>query len=126
MHAVAQVARAAVQACHQAPQPSFAHDGHRDGGHGPHFAQHLQLRVGPGGQRGAGEVERAQRPELLVRQQPGRWRVHIPHRLQALPQAANAMAFSAGFSPHPRISWVGASPTGVSRSWFMTATITCV
>jgi radical SAM-linked protein len=29
-------------------------------------------------------------------------------------RAAVPVAFSAGFSPHPRISWVGAAPTGAS------------
>lgn len=33
---------------------------------------------------------------------------------RALRRAAVPMAFSAGFSPHPKISWVGAAPTGVA------------
>ena len=33
---------------------------------------------------------------------------------RALRRAQVPMAFSAGFSPHPKISWVGASPTGVA------------
>jgi radical SAM-linked protein len=33
---------------------------------------------------------------------------------RALRRARVPMAFSAGFSPHPRISWVGAAPTGVA------------
>ncbi|GAB2457592.1 TIGR03936 family radical SAM-associated protein [Jatrophihabitans fulvus] len=33
---------------------------------------------------------------------------------RALRRAQVPMAYSAGFSPHPRISWVGASPTGVA------------
>lgn len=33
---------------------------------------------------------------------------------RALRRAGVPMAFSAGFSPHPKISWVGAAPTGVA------------
>ena len=33
---------------------------------------------------------------------------------RALRRAAVPMAYSAGFSPHPKISWVGAAPTGVA------------
>ena len=33
---------------------------------------------------------------------------------RALRRAAIPMAYSAGFSPHPKISWVGAAPTGVA------------
>jgi radical SAM-linked protein len=33
---------------------------------------------------------------------------------RALRRARVPMAYSAGFSPHPKISWVGAAPTGVS------------
>ena len=33
---------------------------------------------------------------------------------RALRRAQVPMAFSAGFSPHPKISWVGAAPTGVA------------
>ncbi len=33
---------------------------------------------------------------------------------RALRRARVPMAYSAGFSPHPRISWVGAAPTGVA------------
>jgi radical SAM-linked protein len=33
---------------------------------------------------------------------------------RALRRAGVPMAFSLGFSPHPKISWVGASPTGVA------------
>jgi radical SAM-linked protein len=33
---------------------------------------------------------------------------------RALRRAGVPMAFSQGFSPHPKISWVGASPTGVA------------
>jgi radical SAM-linked protein len=33
---------------------------------------------------------------------------------RALRRARVPMAFSAGFSPHPKISWVGAAPTGVA------------
>jgi radical SAM-linked protein len=33
---------------------------------------------------------------------------------RALRRAATPMAYSAGFSPHPRISYVGAAPTGVA------------
>ncbi|MDP9435228.1 MAG: TIGR03936 family radical SAM-associated protein [Actinomycetota bacterium] len=33
---------------------------------------------------------------------------------RALRRAHVPMAFSAGFSPHPKISWVGAAPTGVA------------
>ena len=33
---------------------------------------------------------------------------------RALRRAQVPMAYSAGFSPHPRISWVGAAPTGVA------------
>jgi radical SAM-linked protein len=33
---------------------------------------------------------------------------------RALRRAAVPMAFSAGFSPHPKVSWVGAAPTGVA------------
>ena len=33
---------------------------------------------------------------------------------RALRRARVPMAYSAGFSPHPKISWVGASPTGVA------------
>ncbi len=33
---------------------------------------------------------------------------------RALRRASVPMAYSAGFSPHPKISWVGAAPTGVS------------
>jgi radical SAM-linked protein len=33
---------------------------------------------------------------------------------RALRRAQVPMAYSAGFSPHPKISWVGAAPTGVS------------
>jgi radical SAM-linked protein len=33
---------------------------------------------------------------------------------RALRRAQVPMAYSAGFSPHPKISWVGAAPTGVA------------
>jgi radical SAM-linked protein len=33
---------------------------------------------------------------------------------RALRRAEVPMAYSAGFSPHPKISWVGAAPTGVA------------
>ena len=33
---------------------------------------------------------------------------------RALRRARVPMAYSAGFSPHPKISWVGAAPTGVA------------
>src|SRR3954467_11812626 len=33
---------------------------------------------------------------------------------RALRRAGVPMAFSQGFSPHPKISWIGASPTGVA------------
>lgn len=33
---------------------------------------------------------------------------------RALRRCAAPMAYSQGFSPHPRISWVGAAPTGVA------------
>src|SRR6266540_3222475 len=33
---------------------------------------------------------------------------------RALRRAGVPMAYSQGFSPHPKISWIGASPTGVS------------
>jgi radical SAM-linked protein len=33
---------------------------------------------------------------------------------RGLRRAAVPMAYSAGFSPHPRISWVGAAPTGAA------------
>ncbi len=33
---------------------------------------------------------------------------------RALRRASVPMAYSAGFSPHPKISWVGAAPTGVA------------
>lgn len=33
---------------------------------------------------------------------------------RALRRAKVPMAYSAGFSPHPKISWVGAAPTGVA------------
>ena len=33
---------------------------------------------------------------------------------RALRRAEVPMAFSAGFSPHPKVSWVGAAPTGVA------------
>jgi radical SAM-linked protein len=33
---------------------------------------------------------------------------------RAVRRAAVPMAYSAGFSPHPRISWVGAAPTGAA------------
>jgi radical SAM-linked protein len=33
---------------------------------------------------------------------------------RALRRAGVPMAFSLGFSPHPKISWIGASPTGVA------------
>jgi radical SAM-linked protein len=33
---------------------------------------------------------------------------------RALRRARVPMAYSAGFSPHPKISWVGATPTGVA------------
>ena len=33
---------------------------------------------------------------------------------RALRRAGVPMAFSAGFTPHPRISWVGAAPTGAA------------
>lgn len=33
---------------------------------------------------------------------------------RALRRAQVPMAYSAGFSPHPKISWVGATPTGVA------------
>jgi radical SAM-linked protein len=33
---------------------------------------------------------------------------------RALRRAAIPMAYSAGFTPHPKISWVGAAPTGVA------------
>src|SRR4051812_10403934 len=33
---------------------------------------------------------------------------------RALRRAGVPMAYSAGFSPHPKISWVGAAPTGVA------------
>jgi radical SAM-linked protein len=33
---------------------------------------------------------------------------------RALRRAEVPMAYSQGFSPHPKISWIGASPTGVS------------
>jgi radical SAM-linked protein len=33
---------------------------------------------------------------------------------RALRRARVPMAYSAGFSPHPKISWLGASPTGVA------------
>ena len=33
---------------------------------------------------------------------------------RALRRAAVPMAYSAGFSPHPRISWAGAAPTGTA------------
>lgn len=33
---------------------------------------------------------------------------------RAVQRAGLPVAFSAGFSPHPRISWVGASPTGAA------------
>jgi radical SAM-linked protein len=33
---------------------------------------------------------------------------------RAVRRAGLPVAFSAGFSPHPRISWVGAAPTGVA------------
>src|SRR5213082_1211559 len=33
---------------------------------------------------------------------------------RALRRADVPMAYSAGFSPHPKISWVGAAPTGVA------------
>ena len=33
---------------------------------------------------------------------------------RALRRAAVPMAYSAGFSPHPKISYVGAAPTGVA------------
>lgn len=33
---------------------------------------------------------------------------------RALRRGAIPMAYSAGFSPHPKISWVGAAPTGVA------------
>lgn len=33
---------------------------------------------------------------------------------RALRRAGVPMAYSAGFTPHPKISWVGASPTGVA------------
>jgi radical SAM-linked protein len=33
---------------------------------------------------------------------------------RALRRAGVPMAFSQGFSPHPKVSWIGASPTGVA------------
>src|SRR5436309_9026526 len=33
---------------------------------------------------------------------------------RALRRAALPMAYSAGFSPHPKVSYAGASPTGVA------------
>jgi radical SAM-linked protein len=33
---------------------------------------------------------------------------------RALRRAAVPMAYSAGFSPHPKVSWTGAAPTGVA------------
>ena len=33
---------------------------------------------------------------------------------RAVRRAAAPIAYSAGFSPHPRISYVGATPTGVA------------
>src|SRR5215212_789329 len=33
---------------------------------------------------------------------------------RALRRAAVPIAFSAGFSPHPKVSYVGAAPTGVA------------
>lgn len=33
---------------------------------------------------------------------------------RALRRAAVPMAYSAGFSPHPKVSWAGAAPTGVA------------
>ncbi len=33
---------------------------------------------------------------------------------RALRRAAVPMAYSSGFSPHPKVSWVGAAPTGVA------------
>src|SRR5512132_4687121 len=33
---------------------------------------------------------------------------------RALRRAAVPMAYSAGFSPHPKVSYVGAAPTGVA------------
>ena len=33
---------------------------------------------------------------------------------RALRRAGVPMAYSQGFSPHPKISWIGAAPTGVA------------
>ncbi|MGI8698797.1 MAG: TIGR03936 family radical SAM-associated protein, partial [Mycobacteriales bacterium] len=46
---------------------------------------------------------------------------------RALRRASVPMAYSAGFSPHPKISYVGASPTGVaSEAEYLEIAVTSV